>query len=87
MEKVDPRQAVQSTEKVEPYASQQQDGRDDKLTLTLYDYVCQAYEQNMQDSHGQMQEPDASQGPLSQQPGPKPSLSGLAPYQANQQLK
>lgn len=75
---------MRSTERVAPYASQQKDGHDDKLTFTLYDYVCHAYEQNVQDSLGQVQEPDASQGPLSQQPGLKPALSGLVPYQTNQ---
>jgi hypothetical protein len=77
---------MRSTENVEPYASQQKDGLDDKLTFSLYDYVCQAYEQN-QDSLGQVQEQDASQGLLSQQPALRPALSGLVPYQPNLQLK
>lgn len=45
---------MRSTERVAPYASQQKDGHDDKLTFTLYDYVCHAYEQNVQDSLGQV---------------------------------
>ena len=78
---------MRTAENVEPYASQQKDGLDDKLTFTLYDYVCQAYEQNGQDSLGQVQEQDAAQGLLSQQPALRPALSGLVPYQANPQLK
>lgn len=76
---------LRGIEQTKQCASLQKDGHFDKLTFNQYEYVCHAYEQNIQDSMSQIPEQDLNQGQHSQQTSTKAAaLSGVKNYQGNQ---